>query len=84
MKKFKVGQEVVYHPGNWHYEVREARKDGSYLLACIEDSDICEDCQEDEGKHTVRFTAEKAKDLMDYEEYTKHGLNGEGECDICT
>lgn len=70
--KFKKGEIVVFHEGNWKYLVMDVfwDKDGEvvYFLECAEDDDNCEKCTPEAPHHEFMEEAE----LMDYDEWCDH------------
>lgn len=77
--KFKKGDEVVYHEGNWKLIVKEIfwDKDGCpvYHCSCNEPDYICEICEMD-YEHMNVYTQDE---LISYDEWCDHG----DECKKC-
>jgi hypothetical protein len=78
--KFKEGQEVVYHEGNWKWIVVQVLwdKDGKvkYFLECNDDS--CNHCDYDDDYLCKGLHREK--DLMDYDKWCDHTEKGCSKC----
>ena len=79
--KFKVGDEVVYHAGNWKWRVVAVLKHVggggfTYFVTCQNDSCVCgEDTQYD------HFDLHNEADLISYDEWCDH--TDKGTCKIC-
>lgn len=81
--KFKAKEIVIYHQGNWKWEILETywKENGKivYLVKCHEhDPEICP-CAED--SYLPHLEVHDEKDLISYEEWCRH--TEEGKCKIC-
>ena len=82
--KFKKGDEVVYHAGNWKYIVEEVlwNKEGKvrYVLSCNEYDDVCQ-LADNDGEHPDHMKVMSEDALIDYETWCGH--TEKDTCKIC-
>lgn len=72
--EFKKGDQVMWHPGNWHYVVHNVLGKGKYKLECTE-----EDCDDNAHESKVGHVLDHKQhitrgmpDIMDYDQYCDH------------
>ena len=86
--KFKIGQEVRYHAGNWAYRVigvmspeLNGTDEYRYVLECIDDS--CDVCETLSGACVTdnHYEILGESELMEYDEHCQHVEDGG--CEKC-
>lgn len=81
--RFNVGDDVVYHKGNWKWVVNavywDEKGDVFYYLFCNEDEDVCSTCRPDD--EYVTHIIHQESDLIGIDEWRDH--SEKGTCKVC-